>query len=148
MGTAKPAMRYRVFVPIFLRVWKFFNFAEISQRKMIAGMSKAAGSLKRVEIEKRRPEMNMIFGVNFLVKSSRNASIVEPIRKSSAFTILPSRSGIVVRMANINVEILCRFVFLGKRVFDNFQKIIMVTKCHVVKMTLNQNRLPAKLAVM
>src|SRR3989344_8772009 len=102
MGVAKPKDKIKVF---FAMAFRFFNFSllDASQRKIIAGMSKAAGTLNRVEIEKSIPEKKRFFGVNLLLRSIRKASIVGPIMNSSALTILPSKRGIVVSSAKMQV---------------------------------------------
>ena len=76
-----------------------------SQRNTIAGKSKAAGILNKADTEKRTPPKKIFLNIGLSVRRIRKANMVGPIIKSSALAIFPSRSGSVVKRANIVVAI-------------------------------------------
>jgi len=87
-----------------------------------AGKSKKAGILNKDAIENKDPAINRFLKLFFLEKIIIKLKIIGAIINSSALAIFPSRSGRVVNNPKMIVEILCRELFLGKRITDNFQK--------------------------
>src|SRR5258708_2575084 len=108
---------------------------------MITGRDAPPGTLKRVAIEKNIPAKNIFLYVGEFNKIKK-AAIVGPIIKSSALTVFPSKSGIVVKIAKVIVAIFCK-ISRSKSLVVNFQNRIKVTTIQKAKITLNQKRLPA-----
>ena len=71
----------------------------IRRKKRAAKRSKLAGSLKRAAREKKRPAVKRLLLSSFLVSSVRKPKITGRIRKFSAFAVVPSSTGRVVRRA-------------------------------------------------
>lgn len=112
-----------------------------------AKKSNIAGTLKSVEIENKAPAKKRFFGVSFLEKMISKAGIVDPIMKSSLFTIFPSRSGSVVSRINIVLARRSAFLFVSKTFSVSFQKSTTVVVCQIRSVSLNQKRDPAIAAI-
>src|SRR3990172_8503726 len=82
MGARNPATRGILFLSQSFH--SLLKSKKINQKTKITGKSKAAGTLKRVAIEKRSPAKNKFLVLIVFVKRIKNAAMVGPIIKTSA----------------------------------------------------------------
>ena len=66
MGVMKPRVRMAEFLMKLEISWGLVSLVVMSQIKRMVPMSKMAGNLKRVAMEKRRPEKKMFWKLVFL----------------------------------------------------------------------------------
>ncbi|MDO8452834.1 MAG: hypothetical protein Q7S79_03730, partial [bacterium] len=144
-GVRNPENKTREFLTR-VKIFPHRKKANVAQKKTIANISNAAGTLKSVDIEKKKPAKKIFFIVKFLVKRRRNPAIVGPIIKISAFAIFPSRSGITVKRVKIPAERTIVFIFLPNNLLARSQKRTIVAACQKRRIKRNQKTDPENAA--